>query len=598
MPQYRGINSRHPSQFPAWYELHTLDIAHLNALAIRRDFSDLGAGGPAPVPLTADELARLDDTDDNHRLAEHQATDEITDFLKVLFGISHTLDHGLTLANPTAHTLTSLLDSAESVFKLGPLLETLFDTLLHYLEFLDETGQWRASDAEIDASFEVIAQAEAFPGGLMPTLLASLDDVPELRESELWPALEALTIVTGLDRLLDWIGEGRPLTSDGDLQPGDIATVAALIGLDPADSHEAGSLSAVPALAIWWRTLVDLQMIDTTDATLRPGMQVAHWRATGTQGRVEAQMDLLAVYLEQWFAEEIMSENQNALLTIMHLIAQLTVAVRPALFLGLGNAAVSALLDQTIGDLGPREGGNDRTQAVLEHLQIAGILEATPADDGTVRYLVPAGLRALIADSLQVLAAPLLSEMEPEDEEPSEVPTNEHPLGTLLQLRIDLVDSRPRVWRGLQVNAHATFAELHEIIQSAFGWQNAHSHVFECEEWSDGGEGSLTFGLAHELAEQFGITDETSASIGSVLAQPDDELLYVYTPDDDWELTVRHEQMSETDTDATPRCVDGGGTAPVDVVTRSAGGALSAKQTRFSLKETNARLASLKEVKR
>ncbi len=47
------------------------------------------------------------------------------------------------------------------------------------------------------------------------------------------------------------------------------------------------------------------------------------------------------------------------------------------------------------------------------------------------------------------------------------------------RLKVTLKGSRPPIWRRLLVDGSATLAEVHEIIQAAFGWWNYHLYEFE-----------------------------------------------------------------------------------------------------------------------
>lgn len=49
----------------------------------------------------------------------------------------------------------------------------------------------------------------------------------------------------------------------------------------------------------------------------------------------------------------------------------------------------------------------------------------------------------------------------------------------VLQVKIDATHAKPPIWRRLQIPATAPVADLHLIVQSAFGWQHAHLHQFE-----------------------------------------------------------------------------------------------------------------------
>jgi hypothetical protein len=46
------------------------------------------------------------------------------------------------------------------------------------------------------------------------------------------------------------------------------------------------------------------------------------------------------------------------------------------------------------------------------------------------------------------------------------------------QLRIRLDPISPLIWRRLLVTSDTTIAELHAIIQFAFGWSDSHLHQF------------------------------------------------------------------------------------------------------------------------
>jgi hypothetical protein len=52
----------------------------------------------------------------------------------------------------------------------------------------------------------------------------------------------------------------------------------------------------------------------------------------------------------------------------------------------------------------------------------------------------------------------------------------------LFCLKIELVDTTPRVWRRVLVDGRVSFATLHHVIQAATGWHDAHLHCFQVEE--------------------------------------------------------------------------------------------------------------------
>ncbi len=63
------------------------------------------------------------------------------------------------------------------------------------------------------------------------------------------------------------------------------------------------------------------------------------------------------------------------------------------------------------------------------------------------------------------------------------VAAGKDPLGApatpvIYQIKITIADIEPAIWRRLQVPSDTTLAELHEIIQAAFGWWNYHLHQY------------------------------------------------------------------------------------------------------------------------
>lgn len=48
----------------------------------------------------------------------------------------------------------------------------------------------------------------------------------------------------------------------------------------------------------------------------------------------------------------------------------------------------------------------------------------------------------------------------------------------VLELRVGLVDSDPEIWRRLEVLGSMPLGLVHEVLQVAFGWEDAHLHRF------------------------------------------------------------------------------------------------------------------------
>jgi hypothetical protein len=109
--------------------------------------------------------------------------------------------------------------------------------------------------------------------------------------------------------------------------------------------------------------------------------------------------------------------------------------------------------------------------------------------------------------------------------------------GEVYQFKITLLESRPPVWRRIQVG-DCTLDKLHEHIQTAMGWTNSHLHQFTID-------GSL-YGdplLMEEDFDERGFEDSTVTMLSDILPASVKRFRFVYEYDfgDCW----RHEVLFE-----------------------------------------------------
>ena len=133
----------------------------------------------------------------------------------------------------------------------------------------------------------------------------------------------------------------------------------------------------------------------------------------------------------------------------------------------------------------------------------------------------------------------------------------------ILQLRIELLDIQPPVWRRIRVPGHYTFWDLHIAIQSAFGWNDSHLHEFQVRA---GRRGERCFGIpmesffkeAHMLPDwEYRVADDLS------LAHP--RLAYNYDFGDGWQHAVILEDiLPPAPGKKYPRCTAGERAGPPD----------------------------------
>ncbi|MBP8960190.1 MAG: plasmid pRiA4b ORF-3 family protein [Bacteroidales bacterium] len=48
----------------------------------------------------------------------------------------------------------------------------------------------------------------------------------------------------------------------------------------------------------------------------------------------------------------------------------------------------------------------------------------------------------------------------------------------IYQVKITLIDSRPKIWRRLLIPSDLLLSDFHKVIQTSMGWTNSHLHQF------------------------------------------------------------------------------------------------------------------------
>lgn len=124
---------------------------------------------------------------------------------------------------------------------------------------------------------------------------------------------------------------------------------------------------------------------------------------------------------------------------------------------------------------------------------------------------------------------------------------------TVHQLKISLQGAAPPLWRRIQLPSEASLGFLHDVIQHAFGWEDAHLHRFEGgrgREWGDPSRDSGFFGPP--------VADEENAALGSALPAEGAVLWYEYDFGDSWRHRIEVEKIIPLDPQVTyPRCTGG-----------------------------------------
>ncbi|MFG1881311.1 plasmid pRiA4b ORF-3 family protein [Micromonospora sp. NPDC049102] len=125
------------------------------------------------------------------------------------------------------------------------------------------------------------------------------------------------------------------------------------------------------------------------------------------------------------------------------------------------------------------------------------------------------------------------------------------PAAPIYQIKVSLREAKPPIWRRLELPADTSLADLHHIIQVAFGWDDAHLHVFETP-YGD-------FGVADR---ELGYRSEAPVTLEQVAPGVGDRLRYTYDLGDNWTHEIAVEKMLDRQPVEYPRCTGGRRAAP------------------------------------
>jgi len=104
------------------------------------------------------------------------------------------------------------------------------------------------------------------------------------------------------------------------------------------------------------------------------------------------------------------------------------------------------------------------------------------------------------------------------------------------QLRIELKQVQPQVWRRLLVPENVTLAKLHRILQAAMGWTDSHLHEYII--------GRLHYGVPDpDNFDPEPVMDERRIRLNSLVEAGARRFIYLYDFGDGWEHIVKIEDI-------------------------------------------------------
>lgn len=127
------------------------------------------------------------------------------------------------------------------------------------------------------------------------------------------------------------------------------------------------------------------------------------------------------------------------------------------------------------------------------------------------------------------------------------------------QLRIELKEVQPLVWRRLLVPENVTLAKLTVILQSAMGWHGGHLHEYIV--------GRLHYGIPDQDWDDEPVLDERRVRLNTLVESGARRFKFLYDFGDGWEHTVKIEDLVVPSKEGKLiRCVGGENACPPEDV--------------------------------
>ncbi|MEW9872262.1 hypothetical protein [Arthrobacter sp. HS15c] len=263
---------------------------------------------------------------------------EILELVKLLLTTQHATKGS---SSATAFDLDGVDAAAETILaaleedEIADAVEDIFRALAVYIEFLDESGRWSGTEA----AYEELQSFLATPGGPEDVPGRRPIDVPHLSTEEQDTAFNALPLIQRASSLLEWIGEGKDVTTTGALRLKDIEAAAAAVGVNARGKHgagkpadpdgvhgnqdaplEVGTMYDVPLLGDTWAALVRAGLLTLGSTRAVVGPDIDSWNSTDAGERVRARRRLTLSLLLANIAnpdEPWKSEDMDPLLLIV-----------------------------------------------------------------------------------------------------------------------------------------------------------------------------------------------------------------------------------------------------------------------------------------
>ena len=209
------------------------------------------------------------------------------------------------LADAVAQTVTDPEAGQNAEVPESERAAYIVDAVRSYIEFLAETGRWTGSAEEL-------ARIVDFFAGFSDEEGQQDIQVPDIPDDEALAAFAGMPLIQRATALLQWIGDGKPVTGTGALRLKDIEAAASCVGVaakggtkqdDAAgDIPTVRSMYEVPLLAQVWAALQDVEMIDIKPTKVVPFEDAGDFLAGGPA----EQLDEFRMFTESFLHQSVL----------------------------------------------------------------------------------------------------------------------------------------------------------------------------------------------------------------------------------------------------------------------------------------------------
>ncbi|WP_083452198.1 plasmid pRiA4b ORF-3 family protein [Candidatus Burkholderia verschuerenii] len=129
----------------------------------------------------------------------------------------------------------------------------------------------------------------------------------------------------------------------------------------------------------------------------------------------------------------------------------------------------------------------------------------------------------------------------------------------IYEMRIDLLNVKPSVWRRFIVPGSISLSKLHTVLQIVMGWEDYHLHLFTF--------GGRSYGVPDpDYPDELQPLDQTEFTLDQALGSLR-SFNYNYDFGDDWHHSITVEKVLAADTEVRwPRCIAGRNACPPEDV--------------------------------